>query len=305
MILRPMMAATAVAAALVVSSVFAQDTGLPIRAVGESELPSDQHDSRSIETLRNLLLASPKIDSNFSAQGARDLSLDPGENAVVVVARGQLNRIVTPFAQPTLKTAATLVTEIEQGIVYLATDSDRPISVYIHDKGRPYESIALTLVPKDVPPSEVRVTLNGYNAEDVRRDDLPSFLDGTDQYLTAIADLMRAVARQEIPEGFVLREIHDTQPVPCRTQAGLSLVPAQELVGKELTVLVITVRNTGYDPVLIEESDCQGQGVIAAALHPSRYLLPGEATEMFVGYRLVPEATPRAPARPSTIERTL
>jgi len=63
--------------------------------------------------------------------GPRTLVVTPGTTAIVEVAIDHLNRIVTPFAAPRVRTVSQATTQVEGNAVYVATASEDPVSLYI------------------------------------------------------------------------------------------------------------------------------------------------------------------------------
>jgi hypothetical protein len=139
--------------------------------------------------------------------GPKTVRVSPGTTAIVEVAIDHLNRIVTPFAAPQVRTVSSATTQVDGNAVYVATASEEPVSLFITEAGDTATAISLTLAPRHIPPREVRLVLTGALAraaaavssrrETVARDDQP--------YVEHIAATFPALAQNRVPAGFSLR----------------------------------------------------------------------------------------------------
>ena len=91
--------------------------------------------------------------------GPQSVRVSPGTTALVEVATGHLNRIVTPFASPAVRTVAQAQTQVDGNVVYVATADEEPVTLYLSDSSNPDTAIALTLAPRRIPPREIRLVL--------------------------------------------------------------------------------------------------------------------------------------------------
>ncbi|MDV5598775.1 hypothetical protein QM084_26625 [Klebsiella pneumoniae] len=80
------------------------------------------------------------------------------------------NRIVTPFSNPEIvSTSLTGATDngqcgevcIKENVVYVATDKQYPVTMFITEKGSEAQALSLTMVPRRIPPREVFLKLDG------------------------------------------------------------------------------------------------------------------------------------------------
>jgi conjugal transfer pilus assembly protein TraK len=235
--------------------------------------------------------------------GPRIVHVSPGTTAIVEVAIDHLNRILTPFANPKVRTVSEATTQVDGNVVYVATASEAPVSLYITDGDDPQTALALTLAPRHIPPREVRLVLAPGSAEPVsvvsaRSKDSAA---RTEPYVEQLAAAFRALAESRIPAGFGLRPAGRAERVSC-TQAGLAVRTGQVLEGHALRLLVARVRNRGAASVEIDEHACRASAgeVAAVAAWPRRWLAPGEAAELYVAVRL-PEPERARPDRPSLL----
>lgn len=100
-------------------------------------------------------------NSHTSVESAAStpLILIPGVNELAPIALGHLNRIITPFDGLRIRTTSDAQTQIVDNVVYLATDNDTPVALYITPADAEQPALSLTLVPKRIPPRELTLRL--------------------------------------------------------------------------------------------------------------------------------------------------
>lgn len=229
------------------------------------------------------------------------VEIRPGRNEVLQVARNHLNRFVTPFANPVVKTTATATTTSAEGsIVYMATGGTDPVSLFIIDGDSPEHAITLTLIPRDVPAVSTQLRLDGYIASAAPSRKEAERFEAADDFVATIRETFKLLAQGEIPPGYGLRNIRGYTPeVPQCVMPGIRSVPAQELTGSNVVVLVSKVTNTTSTPQVIDEASCASDRVVAVAAWPHVDLLPGQSSELFIALRR--DQPQRANARPSVL----
>ena len=98
------------------------------------------------------------------------LTMTPGVNQIIPVAIGHPNRIVTPFGNPEVVSTSLSGGEkegecgevcIKENVVYVATDKEHPVTMFITEKGSETQALSLTMVPRKIPPREVFLKLDG------------------------------------------------------------------------------------------------------------------------------------------------
>jgi conjugal transfer pilus assembly protein TraK len=236
-----------------------------------------------------------------------DIAVIPGVTEIVPVALGQLNRIVTPFERPELKTTSQAATRVEGSVVYLAPKTETPVGLYLTEKGDESLAISITMVPKKIPPREIRLqlatdagVLGRYSPEKARR------WEQAYPYEETLRNLLRQIALGQLPPGYALRPSVPRARRSCahgdarRSGILFDFERAQMLIGARLEVAVGVVHNTGNQPVELKESWCAGDEVAAVAFWPEVVLEPGQATEVYVAFqRLAPR--PKLAERPSLL----
>lgn len=243
---------------------------------------------------------------------AQTLEVPPGVNEIIPVAVGHLNRIITPFEKPEVRTVSPATTQIEGNVLYVAPADETPVTLYVTPGGNEALALSLTLAPRRIPPREIRLTLG---AEQYRKlGDLqgqgrrtPASSKAMEEreytpqdYIADLKQTFRALALRRTPPGFSLREPVAGETLRCE-QPGLRVTTGQALEGRDWVILVGVVRNGGSSPVELDERSCAGSGreTLAVAAWPKVLLAPGEASELYVAVRNQPD--PEAAARPSLL----
>jgi len=231
------------------------------------------------------------------ALGPKTLQVYPGTTTIVEVAIDHLNRLVTPFAAPQVRTVSQATTQVDGNAVYVATATEEPVSLFITEAGDTATAISLTLAPRHIPPREVRLVLTGGTVRTAAPKARPSRpVARNDQpYVEQIAAVFRALARDQVPAGYEARKARRGERLNCR-QVGLSVTTAQVFEGQGLRILVAKVRNGGKQPLDLAEHRCgvdAGTLVAAVAAWPRTRLAPGEETELFVAVHPGEQASER------------
>jgi len=239
--------------------------------------------------------------------GPRNVTLAAGTTALIEIAIDHLNRIVTPFANPVVRTVSAASTSVDGPVVYVATSTEEPVSLYISDGQSNDLALSLTLAPRYVPPREIRLTVPGYHGKgasggvpDSGQAALPPVgggqRNGSDSYVAGITDLLRAMAQRRLPAGV---QVKGRGP-HAHCVPGLKITKAQLTQGAGASVLTLGVRNAGTSTVLVNASACDlDQGSVAAVgAWPLQTLAPGQATELFLvlqegAVATAPRETPR------------
>ncbi len=219
------------------------------------------------------------------------LTVENGMNTVFSVALYHVNRLITPFRNPEIRTSSTATLTVENGIVYVTTQTEDPIGLFIFDKASPSQAISLTLNPAPVSPVSVALNLEGYqgsqasysvdgNTEQARNWETDS------PYVETLKALFKDLAQNKLPQGYSLSPLNGRSPLmPACAMAGLEVMPMQLVEGAEVTAIVARVTNISYQPVEINESACQSERLMGAAAWPLTQLAPGQSTELYLALR--------------------
>lgn len=212
----------------------------------------------------------------------------PGSMIRSDISQRFLNRIVTPFAHPVVKSTSAIKVQLMGSAVFLSVDATQtePVVAYVMDKGDTMDSIAMMLIPKDIGPVELSLQqagMPGSNSPAFKFDDAKAAKwEQSAPYTETITDLMRTVAQGKVPPGFAFRDYASTDHMPQCQQAGLSAVPRQVLEGHDMVAFVGVLTNTTNKPIEFEEQTCAVRGVLAVASWPGPLLQPKQSAEVYV-----------------------
>ncbi|MFE8032869.1 TraK domain-containing protein [Thiohalocapsa marina] len=234
--------------------------------------------------------------------GPRTVSVSPGSNAVLELAVDHLNRIVTPFSRPSVRTVSGVTTEIDGHVLYVATAVETPSTLYITDADDARTTIGLTIAPRRVPPREIRLVVPGVQppqpkpmrtaeaaltAPLVAETALTGLGRDAKPYVEELTDALRALALGEVPPGYATRRPRSTDAMHC-TLPALKAKTEQVLDGGALTLVRVSLRNTGNAPIPIDEGSCRlraDRPIAAVAAWPATNLLPGRETGLLLAVR--------------------
>src|SRR5699024_2737518 len=88
---------------------------------------------------------------NYSVVGEGNvIFVEFGINQIVPVAQNHLNRFVTPFSEPVVVTGSKADYEIKENVIYVGTDDNKPVTMFITERGSQSAAISLTLVPQQI-----------------------------------------------------------------------------------------------------------------------------------------------------------
>ncbi len=238
------------------------------------------------------VLTEAKRESAAGATTPQTLQVVPGVNEIIPVAIGHLNRIVTPFDSPQVRTVSQATTQIEGNVLYVATPDETPVTLYITPGATEDLALSLTLAPRRIPPREIRLTLDAADYKKLGALQGQSTRPGgklghaAQDYIAHLKATFRALALMRTPKGYALRDPAAGESIRC-TQAGLHTRTGQALEGRDMVLLVGVARNSGGTAFEVDERSCTDNGgeVLAVAAWPKVMLEPGEATELYVAVR--------------------
>lgn len=241
-----------------------------------------------------------------SARKALHLQMEPGNNEIVTISRGNLNRIVTPFEEPIVRTVSDAEIQREKNVVYVATNSEEVIGLFIKDASASGPAMSLSLLPRSIPPREINLAFSDETTRDIQRHAPVSALpvETQSEYTEAITDVLVTLASQEVPRGYRLAEPTEDDHVEffCMLPAS-SVELIQVAEGGRWRVGISRVRNNSDVVIEYNENDCQSQGSLAYSMYPSAVLEPGEEAEFYTVRARHRPAEQNARFRPSIINR--
>lgn len=266
-------------------------TTLSLFLIVSAASAEDQPDVESPKVPTSILTASKQQNLEDLVQPLT-VKVKPGVNEIIPVAIRHLNRIVTPFDTPQVRTVSQATTEIEGNILYVAPGDETPITLYITPNGQEAIALSVTLAPRRIPAREIRLTLDRVqykkleslqtaSASDRQIDNAPQ------DYIGQLKTMFRSLALMKIPKGYAMRAPAVSERIQC-SQAGLKIDTGQVFDGHNLILLVGLARNTGSVPVEFDERTCANQRLgpsMAVAAWPNVFLEPGATTEVYVVMR--------------------
>ena len=228
----------------------------------------------------------------------------PGKTETVVIARGKLNRIVTPYADPKVLTVDAVETKVDGSVVYIATDTETPVSLFISDSDSG-NAASLQLSPQSLlTPVEIRIdsdpgkSLPGGDSDFVSGSKL---FRQDSAYITEIKAIMQTLGKQQIPPGFTLEAMNDEiRSMTVCHNPKLTFWPGQVLSGHDSKIIVFIAQNNSAATTVFEEAFCASDNIIAVAAWPKVRLEPGEKTEVYILMRL-PEGKSGEEIRPALL----
>jgi conjugal transfer pilus assembly protein TraK len=245
------------------------------------------------------------------ALGPRTVTVRPGSNTILELAVDHLNRIVTPFARPSVRTVASLSTEVDGNVLYVATAEETPATLYISDADDARTTIGLTLAPRRVPPREIRLRVPGVQPSAAARPSGPAVAARSaaasppaiaatwrqpQRYVEALTAGFRALALGAVPDGYSERRARAAETPTCG--AGLGIRRGRAFDGGPLRFVTARVRVRGGDAVTVDARTCRlrsGEPIAALALWPSGALAPGAEAELLVAVRRGRDDVPALP----------
>ena len=229
------------------------------------------------------------------------VTTQPGVNELIPIAIGHMNRITLPFEDPDVWTASGESVEVRQNALYVAPGAPEPISMFITPPGDEGVALSVTLVPQEIPPVEVALSLPSTvqvvsrgNTEDAER------WEDSHPYVETLRRVVVALASGEVPQGYAAMRMGASTSPPPRCRPGQGFVVdfrgGQYFSGGRLEVFVGVVRNDGPAPAEFREAWCGDHHVAAVALWPRVLLQSREVAEIFV-VRHRSQQPPGAPRR--------
>jgi len=271
--------------------------GLPVAPAPQAEKPARDVVDQIPAVPAHVMSQLPPL-TDASAQSSH-LVVQPGVNQIVPIAVGHPNRVVTPFEQPEIVTSTLTASGVDgqcgelcvkQNVVYVATDAQHPVTMFITEAGSQDQAISLTLMPRRIPPREIFVRFADDHQLATRK--RAQIWEQSQPYVQTIKDVFRSIALGEVPRGYSLGAVTKGSSVPFCAQPGMEITFGQVLDGHHLRVFVATVKNMGTNTTEFMETACAGDDVVAVAAFPSIRLYPAQKTEIYVAVRGTEEVPP-------------
>lgn len=245
--------------------------------------------------------------------------MQPGENVFVPIAVNHPNRFLTPFKHP--QVVSTTLTGgnktgdcgeicVRGNVVYISTDKTFPVTAFITEKGREDIALSITMMPKQIPPREVKITLSEEVMSELRHGEGSGSMkeaqswETAQPYVDTLRTAFREIAKGNVPQGYVLRRVRSGDVLPTCKHPGLSFdfAHGQILEGYNLNFYVGVLTNVADSAVEFREQRCGGWRVAAVTSWPLTVLKPGQKTEVYIAVKRE-EETPSETVRKPLIAR--
>jgi len=252
-----------------------------------------------VEMLAQKNSQSPVTQSQLSAvssdpkiNAANSYTAEKGQALMIVIGKYHTNRIVTPFAKVAVDTAAKAAeVTIKDNVVLVATNGTAPVSLFIREYGSQDVSINLVLIPKEVPPAELTLSLGDsyQSGTSVLKRPVAKRWEKSMPFAEMLEKLFTSIVVGEVPPGYRFHNVADLQSRPLSVCKQKNLIfdfdQGQLVDGHNLSVLVGTVRNVSTEAVEFIESNCDNWNVASIAAWPEVYLQPGQTSEVLIAFR--------------------
>lgn len=243
----------------------------------------------SITLLASLFLASAHATATEmaampSASGvASSASMAPKAEKtpeVHVVSNRHINRIVTPFKNPSLKMDMVQGTasQTKGNVLYFSTNGEDRVAAFITEKGDESKSISVVFIPKPVPPQEIMLGDSASFGAEVARNFERAYPRNT-----TISSVLNDLAMGNLPSGYTEQNLNALYFPDCR-QEGLSFdfYRGQFFSGGDYVVTIGVMKNTSQEIVQFKENHCYREGVAGVSSWPNHVLAPNQSSEVLV-----------------------
>jgi len=220
------------------------------------------------------------------------LLVEPGVNEVVPISKGHINRIIVPFDSPRVHTSSEATTEVKGNVIYVVSDTDNAVTLFIAAPDNEEVAVSLTLVPRVIPPKELRIKLpEQYLLQAARSSKKAKALEVAQPFVETITRVLKTLAKGDVPDGYDLGKIPVNAELPTCSQSGLKIDfhNGQRVSGAAYMAYIGLAENISKEVIELQENACSSDGLIAVAGWPDVVLQPGQKTELFV---LVNRPTP-------------
>ena len=255
--------------------------------------------------IRNSNQAGVETKKSIDLNYANDIEVESGQNYIIPISNGHVNRIVTPFENPNIATTNSANIEVRKNIIYVGSLSQSAITLFITEKGVEGDSIGLTLVPRKMPSREVRLTFKGYQGKSrsFASTQRAKKWEESQPYIDTLKKAFRGIALGQIPRGYVMDKTDPLQQLPSCQQDDLwfRFDGGQTITGHNIVMLIGLAKNNTTRPIEFKPESCGDWNVIAVSSFPHTVLEPGQKTEVYVAMKRYVEK-PASLERPSLLD---
>jgi len=264
------------------------------------KIPADLNNETANLPVPQIQRPTPKKEANKKIISASEmnskritLNAENGVLQVIYIAKGHLNRIVTPFDSPVVTTASKDVSVKKvDNVLFFGTNSDKATTVYISPESNPEISIPIVFKALNTPPKDIKMNVKGYvkskavSKEEITQDrqrisELVAFeKKGITDYEGMLTSMAITLAKGEIPKGYSQTKVSLIDNL-C-LQEGIHYQAEQKYSGISQDIVVLSAKNTSLGTVQINEKKCFINGVRLVSSYPTTLLKPGSVSEVYV-----------------------
>ena len=230
------------------------------------------------QSLTQPRMVTEKIRLDEVSLKQQNVLISNDDTHLVNVSQSLVNRISTPFRNPTVMTNGGANFQVIGQDVYIEMNSDQPIGVYVREdeeitNNSPVAS--LTLIPKAIPSQNVTLVLD----QSVRDRASSKNVKLASDYEDGLRASLSKAVLGDIPDGFsrsnsMNKSIAKIGPVMLR--------PKNMLSGVDQNIFVYTAENTSSQAVELVEASFHYDGVRAVAFYPEIRLAPNQKTNVYI-----------------------
>ena len=203
-----------------------------------------------------------------------------GVNEMVPVSTMYPNRIATPFASPKVVDFSSTQYQIIGSDVYVVPKGDKPIGIFIRDAARPDSSftVALTLVPKQIPGVSVLVNIDG----DTRSKSASKAAPEEETKVASYEDMLRKLVRRLVLNRPLSGYSNTDLNTGVAKIGALNVIPEKQFSGTTFDIYRYRIVNTGKESLELSEESFYRPGVKAVVFYPAVRLDSWKHTKVFI-----------------------
>jgi conjugal transfer pilus assembly protein TraK len=291
--------------------------------LGQSAAPSEapkrfvlvENAGNEIPAVPASVVAQPKPAPSRPVETRQDVVVASGTNTLIPISKSQINRLVTPFENPNIQTVSTAEISTSGNVIYVTTENDQPVTMFVTPEDDESVAISLTLLPQSIPPIQANL---------IFAQNIPGGQGGTvgmpalggqaysgsarkwersQPYMDTLRSLMRELAMGSLPRGYSFGTLQSGDTIPACAQPAITydFSKSQLIQGHDFRVYVAVAENISAKTVEFDHGACSHPNRAAVSSWPHEMLEPGQKTEVFVITR-VPKVVADTSVRPSLLD---
>lgn len=265
------------------------------------------------------VVATPKPKPATPVETRQDVVVSSGTNTLIPISKGHINRLVTPFENPIIQTVSGEQISKRGNVIYVTTESDQPVTMFVTPDDDETVAISLTLLPQAIPPIQANLIFAksvqglasgaagagaaGYVPAGQAYSGQAKKWERSQPYMDTMRSIMRELALGQLPKGYSMNALGNGAHIPACAQPNLSFdfSGSQLIEGHDFRIFVAVAENVSAKTQELDHGACTHPHRAAVSSWPNEILEPGEKTEVFVVTR-VPREIPQGSIRPSLLQ---